>query len=59
VESDSGALAAGVYSAVGLLGARDAADVRVGKGGRIEGYAPVPRSLSPHESLVFELRRRQ
>jgi glycosidase len=59
VESDSGALAAGDYSAVGLLGARDGADVRVGKGGRIEGYAPVPRSLSPHESLVLELRRRQ
>jgi glycosidase len=59
VRSDSGTLEAGDYTAVGLLDAADGAELRVGAGGRIEGYAPVSRPLSPRESLVLELKRRQ
>ena len=59
VTSDSGALESGDYSARGLLGTPDGAALRVGAGGHIEGYAPVPRPLSPRESLVLEIERRQ
>jgi glycosidase len=59
VRSDSGALELGSYRAVGLLGAPDGAELRVGKDGRIEEYAPVSRPLSPRESLLLEIGRRQ
>ncbi|HEY9429016.1 MAG TPA: alpha-amylase family glycosyl hydrolase, partial [Gemmatimonadaceae bacterium] len=59
VRSDSGALGPGDYAAMGLLGAPDGAELRVGENGRIEGYAPVSRPLSPRESLVLEIGRRQ
>lgn len=59
VRSDSGALEPGKYRAVGLLGAPDGAELRVGADGHVEEYAPVSRSLSPRESLVFEIERRQ
>ena len=59
VRSDSGALGPGDYAAAGLLGAPDGAEFRVGGSGRIEEYAPVSRPLSPRESLVLEIGRRQ
>jgi hypothetical protein len=59
VSSDGGALAPGDYAARGLLGAPDGTELRVAKGGRIEGYTPVSRPLSPHESLVMEIEHRQ
>ena len=59
VRSDSGALEPGNYAAVGLLGTSDGAELRVGKDGRIEEYAPVSRPLSPRESLLLKIGRRQ
>jgi glycosidase len=59
VRSDDDALAAGSYQTSGLLGAPDGTEVHVAPGGRIEEYVPISRPLLAHESLVFELRRRQ
>jgi glycosidase len=59
VTADGSALGSGDYAARGLLGTPDGAELRVGEGGRIEGYAPVSRPLSPRESLVLQIERRQ
>lgn len=57
VGSADGALPPGGYTPRNLLGGADAAALRVGSDGRIQGYVPFP-TLGPLESEVLELVRR-
>jgi glycosidase len=53
----AGFLAPGSYSARVLVGAGNAAPLRVGRDGRMLGWVPVP-SLGPRDALVLELQPR-
>ena len=55
--SAAGFLAPGSYAARVLVGAGNAAPLRVGRDGRMLGWVPVP-SLGPRDALVLELQPR-
>lgn len=59
IGSAEGALPAGEYSALNLLGGPEGATLLVSPDGRVESYAPVSGSIAPLRSLVLDLVRRQ
>ena len=57
IASEDSVLPSGTYSARNLLDRSAGASVRV-RGGRIQGYVPLPGAIASRQTLILDLRRR-